>query len=506
MSSTPAEIPGFYYDAEKKKYFAIEKSHTAPASAKWSSASVKRRKLDAQAAEEASKEKQLIQNHVKRNVLIHDAAASSALLAREIGSPRTAEAGRGRVENADMAAAMWARGLTDKGSVAFGISLHYDTHPHMPCFYVSGKECGTESAIAYSTFDEEMLMGTYIETDENENLQTRSASARHPGRPHYEMVYCPQMSSIKYHQPTNKVLLTSKQQGEGLSLVVFTPPMDDTPDAGLHWILGEIDSYRNIIYDFTHNANWGVNQSTPAPASSDLLCVVGTSKGIQRIHLNETPSWITQTEIPPNYGVDAKIDYPGRRGYIGPQEIFSQDFQIGNHNVLFAGGRQPRLWITDLRAPDAGWSYVKHGSSIAHVRSINTHQVLVAGLRNRMSMYDMRFIRPETKGPGGQTASSPILEFPDYKNEPYFHIGWDVSTELNLVASAQDDGTVKLFSLSSGRVVRSGKALDGLRTGNPVKAMMFQTLPGEHSPSLYMAKGPFLKKFGCAPANDSDDE
>ncbi|EHK15994.1 uncharacterized protein TRIVIDRAFT_232441 [Trichoderma virens Gv29-8] len=505
MSSTPAELPGYYYDAEKKRYFAIEKSHTAPASAKWSSASVKRRKLESQAAEEASKEEELIKNSVKRNVLIHDAAASG-LLAREMGSPRTAEAGRGRLENGDMAAAMWARGLTDKGSVAFEISLNYETHPHMPCFYVSGKECGTESAIAYSSFDDELLMGIYIETDENENLKTRSASIRQSGKPHYEMIYCPQMSSIKYHQPTNKVLLTSKQYGENRSLCVFTPPMETSPDLGLHWALGEINSYRNIMNDFSQNWNWGVNQSTPAPASSNLLCVVGTNKGIQRIHLNETPSWITQTATPPNYGHDARIDYPGRRTYFGPQEIFSQDFQVGNHNILLAGGRQHRLWITDLRAPAAGWSFVKYGSSIAHVRSINSHQVLVAGLQNRMSMYDMRYFRSDKKGPRGLITSSPLLEFPDYKNESYFQIGWDVSTELNLVASAQDNGTVKLFSLSSGRAVRSGKALESLRTGNPVKAMMFQTLPGEKLPSLYVAEGLFLKKFGFAPGNDSDDE
>ncbi|KAL6690110.1 plasma-membrane proton-e [Trichoderma pleuroticola] len=404
------------FDAEKKRYFAIEKSHTAPASAEWSSASVKRRRLESQAAEEASQEEELIKNHVKRNVLINDAAASG-LLARELGASRTAEAGRGKLENEDVAAALWARGVADKGSVAFGLTLHYETHPHMPCFYVSGKECGTESAIAYS-----------------------------------------------------------------------------------------IDSYRNIVYGFSRNRSWGVNQSTPAPASSDLLCVVGTSKGIQRIHLDETPSWIVQMESPPNYGVDTKIDYPGRKRHIGPQEIFSQDFQVDNHNVLLAGGRQPRLWITDLRAPTAGWSFVKHGSSIAHVRSINPHQVLVAGLRNRMSLYDMRFIQANKNGYRDRATSSPILEFPDYKNEPYFNIGWDVSKELNLVASAQDNGTIKLFSLSSGRVLPSGKALGSLQTGDPIKAMMFQTLPGENSPSLYVAKGPFLKKFGCAPSNNSDEE
>lgn len=71
------------------------------------------------------------------------------------------------------------------------------------------------------------------------SLKTKAAHFRNPGRLHYEMIHCPQMSSIKYHQPTNKVLLTSKEPGRGLSLCVFTPPMDTTPDQELHWILGE---------------------------------------------------------------------------------------------------------------------------------------------------------------------------------------------------------------------------------------------------------------------------
>lgn len=73
--------------------------------------------------------------------------AASGLLARELGASGTA----GMLENEEVAAALWAQGVTDKGSIAFGLSLNYETHPHMPCFYVSGKECGTKSAIAYSS-------------------------------------------------------------------------------------------------------------------------------------------------------------------------------------------------------------------------------------------------------------------------------------------------------------------------------------------------------------------
>lgn len=223
MSSTPAELPGFYYgaiafyflslfhifvidypsadflwdaDTEKKKYFKIEKSQTAPSSAQWSSASVKRRRVEFQAAEEASKKQQLIKNHVKRSVLRRD-AVTSGLLARETGNQRTAEAGQGRPEDEDIAAAMWARGLTDKGQTALGPSRRRQEDSHTPCFYVSGKECGTESAIAYASkflyfwrslmswmrgargptnineldflaLNDDQLVGTYIDTDENE--------------------------------------------------------------------------------------------------------------------------------------------------------------------------------------------------------------------------------------------------------------------------------------------------------------------------------------------------
>ncbi|KAH6608108.1 plasma membrane atpase [Trichoderma cornu-damae] len=502
---------------EKKRYFKIEESQTAPSSAQWSSASVKRRKVASQAAEEASKKEQLIKNHVKRSVIRHD-IVTSGLLARETEYQRIAEPGRGRPENEDIAAATWAHHLTDKGQAAFAPSMIWNTHPHMPCFYVSGKECGTESAIAYATLDEEVLVGMYIYADENENLISRPTAQRDPTRPHYEMIHCPQMSSIKYHKPSHKVLLTSRAPGRGLAVCIFSPPMDTDARGGLHWMLGETDGYRNLLIRPINNQQWYVHQSTPAPASSDLLCVVGTSHGILRIRSNETLGWISTTDAPPNIDFSTRLEYTGRSSRLGkrqrarygpwtPQEIFSQDFQVDNHNVLYAGGRQPRLWITDLRAPAAGWSFVKHGSSIAHVRSINPHQVIVAGLQNRMSVYDTRFFSSNQSNPGGRVASSsPLLDFPDYRNQAHFHIGWDVSPELNIVASAQDNGTVKLFSLRSARVLRSGNALENFHTTNPVKAMMFQTLPREKMPSLYVAKGPLLKKFGCAPIDDSGEE
>ncbi|KAM0511159.1 hypothetical protein ACHAPE_010181 [Trichoderma viride] len=510
----PVEIPGYYYDSEKKKYFKIEKTQTAPSSAQWSSESVKRRKVESKIAQESSNRAQLVKNHIKRSVLRND-IVNSGLFARETGHQRAAESGRGRVEDEDVAAAMWARELTDKGQTAFTPSMTWNTYPHMPSFYVSGQECGTDSAVAYATLDEQTLMGKYLDTDENENLVNIPAGQRDPSRLHLEMVHCPQMSSIKYHQPSHRLLFTSREPGHGLALITFSPTIDTDHKGARHWLLANTDSYCKLLFQPSTNPQWYVHQSTPAPASSNLLCVVGTSNGILRVRSDESIGWITTNDVPPSIDPTTKVDNgrrnrPGKRararhGPWTPQEIFSQDFQIDNHNVLFAGGRQPQLWISDLRTPTAGWSHVKHGSSIAHVRSINPHQVIVAGLQNQMSIYDTRFFQSDRTNSHGRTISSPLLDFPDYRNEARYHIGWDVCTELNLVASAQDDGTVKLFSLKSGRILRAGSALKSLRAENPVKAMMFQTLPGEKMPSLYVARGPLLKKFGCAPIGAFDE-
>ena len=217
-----------------------------------------------------------------------------------------------------------------------------------------------------------------------------------------------------------------------------------------------------------------VHSSTPAPPSSDLVCVLGSNNGLVQVHSNETLSAIAPKVAP--------------KGMKLPQEIFAQDFQEGSHNVLLAGGRQPRLWITDLRAPEPQWSFSKHASSITHIKSVNPHQVLVSGLQSSMALYDTRFLSRNPRG------TKPLLYFPEHHNEAHIHLGWDVAPELNVVAAAQDNGTVRLFSLRSGRRLRCS-TVESVHASAPIKALMFQGMPRERLPSLFVGEGPSLRKF-----------
>ncbi|KAM0498856.1 hypothetical protein ACHAP8_006081 [Fusarium lateritium] len=143
------EIPGYYFDEEKKKYFKIEKTQTAPSSAAWSSDAVKQRKVEKKTQKAIQRRAHLVRNHIKRHFIAKDTVAS-ALLAREVGVPYATERGRGRLEDGDLGAATWAAGLVAKGNVAFAPSFARQRYPNMPCFYISSEDEKTGLGVAYA--------------------------------------------------------------------------------------------------------------------------------------------------------------------------------------------------------------------------------------------------------------------------------------------------------------------------------------------------------------------
>ncbi|KAL3959825.1 hypothetical protein ACCO45_004942 [Purpureocillium lilacinum] len=456
----PVEIPGYYYDEAKNKYFKIEKSHTAPPSAAWSADSVKKRRVEDTARREARHRAHLVRNHVKRSVLRRN-ILPAGLLARETEIVRSAAGGvagyGARADDGDLGAAAWVSGVVDKGHVPFVPSFARTRFANMPCFYVGGDDTKTGLGVAYATLDEETLVGSYISTDDNDRItfdRDRPGTLERGPSFRTEMIRCPQMSSIKYHKPSHKILLTSREPDHSCGLYFFSPPLSPPDDPRPHWLLGE-----------KHAGPGGVGPP------------------LRHRHQRRHPPRPLQRD----HGLDRAAEPP--KGLHLPQEIFDQDFQHGNHNILLAGGRQPRLWMTDLRTPESDWSWTRHASSIAHLRSVNEHQILVAGLQNSMALYDMRFFGRRPNG------ISPLLDFPAYRNAAHFHTGWDVSPSLGVAAAAQDDGTVRLFSLRSGRALRRPAMDRAARTDTPVRALMFQQMPWEKTPSLFVGEGPSLRKY-----------
>ncbi|KAI8159107.1 hypothetical protein K4K49_007726 [Colletotrichum sp. SAR 10_70] len=150
------QIPGFYYDEEKGKYFKIEKTQSAPQNAAWSAESVKRRKVKHSEAEAVAARQERLKRHIVRSAVLRDPLLGGFLEA-ELGvvkrerKIRSGGGGGSSFGVNDVPAAAWARGLTDKGDVPFVPSFATGRFPNIPCFWVSGHDDKTGLGVAYAT-------------------------------------------------------------------------------------------------------------------------------------------------------------------------------------------------------------------------------------------------------------------------------------------------------------------------------------------------------------------
>lgn len=138
-------------DAERKKYYKIEKSQTAPSSVAWSADEVKRRRIVDLAKKEEDRRARLLKNHIKRNAALRTNVIAHSLLGHEIGAVSTA-AGYVRVYGErGIGAEVWSKGLVEKGVIPFVPSFARSRFANMPCFYVGGDDDKTGMGVAYAS-------------------------------------------------------------------------------------------------------------------------------------------------------------------------------------------------------------------------------------------------------------------------------------------------------------------------------------------------------------------
>ena len=133
-----------------------------------------------------------------------------------------------------------------------------------------------------------------------------------------------------------------------------------------------------------------------------------------------------------------------------------------DETVLICGGRNGGVKLLDTRI-DQSVMRVQHGSCINHIGQMHGPKMVIAGLENRMSLYDLRWTRPPNPIPNYIT--EPFLIFPKYTNRDHTNdrVGFDVSVDRNLVAAATDDNvsaTVQVFDAGTGDEVYKCRAGD----------------------------------------------
>lgn len=285
----------------------------------------------------------------------------------------------------------------------------------------------------------------------------------------------------------------------------------------------------NTQGDLRHH-DYQANAVAPAPENSNQVCAIGTNRGVVRWVADGYRAWLTPRSPP----------QPKQRNPY--TDIFSLDFQAQHADVLLFGGRPGRMWIGDHRQPPDRWGVVATPSPITHIRSVNEHQVLVAGLRDKLSVYDLRFMkkgnndddnnRRGNRGKRSRNRSSrkssrnddddnnntsanaalPILTFPQYRNRAHVDIGLALDAASGVVAAAHDDGRVVLYSIRSGARLRcgggggGGGGVDGIHSPRgPVQAVQFQMFPRDVHPTLFVGVQSSICAYSFG-SLQSDDE
>ena len=211
------------------------------------------------------------------------------------------------------------------------------------------------------------------------------------------------------------------------------------------------------------NATFWASSPRPDPTVSDFA-------------LATTNGTVIVAESQSSWSFDRIQTFKHEASDAGP-EVLAVDWL--DANVLLNGCRDGtvRLWDARARGAEGTRSRVRHPSCVNHVRRLDAHRVVVAGLRRQMAAYDLRYIRTEDGRVDGVTR--PHVGFPAYGNKELngVRVGFDVCGDL--VAAGTDEGGVQIFDGASGREVRVGRGRDvGRRVGGLARCLRFVEVEG----------------------------
>ncbi|CAO1602277.1 hypothetical protein XANCAGTX0491_005903 [Xanthoria calcicola] len=122
-------------------------------------------------------------------------------------------------------------------------------------------------------------------------------------------------------------------------------------------------------------------------------------------------------------------------------------------DLVLSGMRSGRVQIWDIRSKGMNVRF-QHPSCISNVRAIDDNKVLVAGLAAKMAIYDTRFTKghPQSHQGGDIESSVPLQVFPSYRSGSYVYprLGFDIHLAMGLIASATED-ELQIFNWKNGK-------------------------------------------------------
>ncbi|OBT87536.1 hypothetical protein VE02_03761 [Pseudogymnoascus sp. 03VT05] len=432
------DIPGYYFDAEKNKYFKI----VADPAALYSKTAVRKRKADEVVATEAARVEKANKERVTRS-------AAVGKLDREIGR------GDGRLDALKEFVGGWTKS-TPVGrlsgtprwrvfdvDVKYGQLAYCEFHP--PLSVKGFPDCKAADDVAME-FDRLPRPGESISRRYGGPGLTSNAA----------------VNSITF-SACRKIVLTTwadPPRGHNVSLTRVFPNLGIISTHHLRSSKGE---------DTT------VRRACAAPLNSPYMFAVACDDRpifLLDASLNEAPS-------PPSSGESSTL---------------ALTFLAESPHVLLAGKRSGKVPLIDLRVEGGGRGGIRHASSVARVAQVGENSVVVGGLQDKMCVYDLRFLKEKWR----KEATRPVVRMWGHRNETRHDVDLAVDRGTGLVAAAQVEGGggVRVFDVQGG--IEVGYVAGGQLEGDYVRQVRF--VERDKGVGLWVSRGEKILEYGFGSA------
>ncbi|THX86956.1 hypothetical protein D6D04_01110 [Aureobasidium pullulans] len=420
------EIPGFYYDAEKGKYFQVQANHIAPQGAKYSHENVRKEKEQSRKRKRSAalKQKREMQT-VRRSRVLDSASAAGIGLWREQGHSHFA--------NYEARIAAMAAQFQGYETLSLKSCESCGKRDNIHDFFIDDELDAILMALGSRNFGRVQFLG------ESQNAYDIAA-------------FRSDISSVSISSSRTLVATSYDRQHPGNVFVAGmagsidmegSPPILDSP-APCYSMLGGPET-----------ALWTASPC-PAGATRDVIAI-GSSEGV--------------------YMLDSRGDLLQHHRL--REDVRSIDWLTPT--VAVGGTKSGPVYLWDARAAGTSLRF-KHTSGVTGVRSLGDgSRVLVSGFKGT-SIYDTRMTsRP--KGP--HTPSPALLRMAPMKTE-FPKVSMDVLTDAQLLATADDDNVIQLHSLSSGKLMGSLNGANPSKEKGRIHRMRFVHSPDDR-PTLMSA-------------------
>ncbi|KAF2652836.1 hypothetical protein K491DRAFT_760114 [Lophiostoma macrostomum CBS 122681] len=447
------ELPGFYWDSEKKRYFKVLPGYKAPPDAKYSKENIKKQR---EADKAKMKEDSHLRQRRKQTVMV---PRDKSRLHRVYHDGEIGHRRRSYYQQHVWPSACASQLESHRVLESHAIKYFAGENTSKTIYTVIGE------VAVYSQNPAEVPVGAdyggKVRQHDNRHWSLRPF-------PYHATAIARMTSPVSSINslPSSGGLVVTTLGAERPPVVYLTDPERDGPYVGQQFTPKSCPT----IWTSSPRPNFSVSDSNSVSETTTEHIAVGASTNLLLFSRAPGGNWDSKTVL------QSKSDLLALE-WLSP-------------NTICTGHRNGRIQIYDIRAKGSA-RVLRHPAPITQIRRADDFTRLVcAGLCNTLTMYDLRKAQAATEAEArlphkerkrkrdrkGKTNWK--LPFPHssnytvryaYKNADVQGLGMDVCPKLGLVAAADEENRLNVWNMYTGQVVKKYKSVDQTEPERPAE-------------------------------------